>query len=163
MRHLLLAALLAAYAQTAVAANLSLTLGTRDETGAEDRLPAAGIAVDIGSAGWPMRPEFGAAIGLDPVHGGDESELSLGAVKYWPVSAGRIHLGLGLSTVSFEFGANSGTSSGVYGHGGMSWGRRSTRVGLDLRYLDADDPEISGARFAVGYFQMALLVSFGEE
>ena len=163
MRNLLLAALCTVYAQAAHPANLSLTVGSRDETGAEDRLLSAGVAVDVGSTGWPVRPEFGATIGLDPVFGGDETELSLGAVRYWNSSAARFHLGFGLARVASDFGANSGTSSGVYCHGGMSWGRTSTRVGLDIRYLNAEDFEVSGARFPVGYLQIALLINFGED
>lgn len=156
----LLAILAALAASAACGANVNGTLGVRDETEDEDRLPAAGIAADFGPERWIWRPEAGVAVALDPVFGGNETEFSFGVLGYWQPSVARIHFGLGVSSLSSDFGANSGSTTGAYMHGGLSWPTRTRWIGLDVRYLGAGDLRIDGTRFPVGYFQFAVLFGF---
>jgi hypothetical protein len=136
--------------------NLSFAAGTRDETDSEDRLPAVAAAVDFGHDRWRIRPEFGLTIGFDPLYGGDETELSIGAVSYWKAETSWIHFGAGLSSVSSDWGANSGSSTGAYLHAGATWPLKARRIGFDVRYLNADDFTAWGTAFPVGYVQIAL-------
>jgi len=136
--------------------NVNLLAGTRDETDSEDRLPAFGIAVDFGQDGWRIRPELGFAVGFDPLGAGEETELSIGGIAYWQAETSRIHFGAGLSDVSKDWGANQGSSTGVYVHGGVTWPLKARRLGLDVRYLNADDFMSYGVPFPVGYLQIAL-------
>jgi len=159
MRRLLLATIIGA-STTAVVAEpyVNLTAGTRDETDSEERLPALGLTVDFGRDAWPVRPELGFSIGFDPLYGGDETEFFAGAVGYWDgTGSTRFHLGGGFSNVSSDWGANTGSSTGIFLHGGASWPARRHRIGVDVRYLDADDIEPFGTPYPVGYFQIAVL------
>lgn len=161
MRACLLALVVAGYAGSAFAEpRFNLAFGTRDETDSEERLPAVGIAADFGGDGRLLRPEVGLSIGFDPFYGGDETELSAGVLAYWEPRAGTVHFGGGFSNVSSDWGANSGSSTGVYLHGGITWRQRSHRIGFDLRYLEAHDFEAFGTRVPVGYFQLAFVLGW---
>ena len=158
MYRWLVALIAALFADAAVAElNVDFTAGNRDETDLEDVLPALGIAVDFGQDRWPIRPEFGFTVGFDPLYGGSETELSLGGIRYWEAGASRVHFGVGFSDVSKDWGANVGSSTGVYVHSGATWPLDKRRLGFDVRYLNADDFMAWGAPFPVGYVQVALL------
>jgi hypothetical protein len=135
----------------------SVLVGTRDETDSTDVWPAIGVGADFGNYRWRVRPEIGLAGGFDPFGDGHETELFAGAVTYWHRVRARLHLGGGLSDVSSDWGPFDGSSSGLYLRGGASWPVRRHWLGLDVRYLDADDLETSGGEFPVGYLQVSLL------
>ncbi len=157
----LLALVAATCASTAYAEpHFNLTFGSRDETDSEEELPAAGIAADFGREDQLIRPEIALSIGVDPVYGGNETELSGGLLGYWEPGESRVHFGAGLSNISSDWGANSGSSTGVYVHGGASWRLGSAWIGFDIRYLSADDFEAFGTPFPVGYFQVAVLLGW---
>ena len=137
--------------------NVNLTAGNRDETDLEDVLPAVGVAVDLGQSRWPIRPELGVTLGFDPFYGGDETELSVGGVRFWDAGKSRVHFGAGFSEMSKDWGANVGSTTSVYAHGGATWPVSTRRLGFDVRYLDADEFMAWGVPFPVGYVQVALV------
>lgn len=136
--------------------NVTLLLGIRDEHDSEERLPAAGVAADFGPTEWLIRPEIALLSGFDPLYGGAENELNVGAVHYWRLPKYRVHLAAGLALVSSSFGYNEGSSSGVYAHGGIDWKVRTRLfLGADLRWLKASDFTVDGSSFPLGYTQLA--------
>jgi hypothetical protein len=163
-RFLVLTALLILFCSSASRAevNFNLFLGIRDETGSSDRLPAVGIAADVGPSSWFVRPEFGAQIGFDPIFPGYESEYSLGLVRYWDLTGrGRVHFGAGVARLGSSFGFNEGSSAGGYAHGGIVWSRgEDLSLGLDLRFLKASDIRIENDSFPLGYTQLTFLMSW---
>ena len=158
MRRWLLVLVVASSANAALAeTNVTLVAGNRDETDREDRLPAVGVGADFGKEHWRIRPEFAFAIGFDPLYGGDETEISIGGIGYWDAKAARIHFGAGLSDLSSDWGANSGSSTTAYVHGGATWPIKTRRLGFDVRYLDADNFTVAGGSFPVGYLQVGVM------
>jgi hypothetical protein len=161
MHYRLLLCLAVLLADAALARpHFNLTVGDRDETDRDDRLPAIGMSADFGPDGRLIRPEFGVALGFDPIYGGNESEVSAGAIAYWEGGASRIHFAAGLSSVSSDFGANSGSSTGIHVHGGVSWQKRSRWMGVDVRYLEGRDLHVYGTSFPIGYLQFAFLLGW---
>lgn len=140
--------------------NLSLTAGARDELRVGDRFPALGFATDFGRDEWAFRPELGGSLTFDPVGGGDEAELSAGAIAYWDAAALRVHFGVGASSLAADLVNDSATTLGLYLHGGLSWGRSARRVGFDIRYLNAHESRVNGALAGGDYMQFALLFSW---
>lgn len=157
MRRLLLVFAVLCASAASAQPKLSASIGSRDETNASERWPVLGIGADFGSYRWRVRPEIGVAIGFDPFHDGHETELFAGALTYWHLVRARLHVGAGVAAVSSDWGPNEGSSSGVYVRGGATWPTRRHWLGVDVRYLDADDFETFGTRFPVGYFQVSLL------
>jgi hypothetical protein len=158
MCRLMLAAIVALCASAASAQpKLSAILGVRDETNSSEHWPAIGVGADFGSYRWRVRPEVGLAMGLDPFDDGHETELSAGALAYWHLVRARLHIGAGVADVSSDWGPFEGSSSGVYLRGGATLTTRRHWLGVDVRYLDADDLETMRTTFPVGYFQVALL------
>jgi hypothetical protein len=148
-------------ARTAAAdANVSLVMGVRNETDSEEQPPMIGGAIDFGRDEWLFRPDLDASIGFDPLYGGEEYELGVGAIRYWDVRSARFHFGAGLSAFRADWGANVGSSTGVHVHAGASWRVKAHRWGLDLRYLSADDVSVQGGSFPVGYFQFSVLLAW---
>ena len=92
---------------------------------------------------------------IDALFGGEEIEVGVGAIAHWNVKSARIHVGAGLSSVHPNFGANSGSTTGLHVHAGAMWPIKSRRMGFDVRYLSADDLDVSGGSFPVGYYQIA--------
>jgi len=141
--------------------NMNLTFGLRDETRSEDRLPAMGLAGDFGPSSWILRPEIGAHAGFNPIFPGYESELALGVIHFWDSSKGRIYLGAGVASLDSKFGFNEGSSKGAYAHGGIVWSRgEDLSLGVDLRYVKADDLTIDDTSFPLGYVQLGFVMSW---
>jgi hypothetical protein len=157
MRRLL--ALVAALCATAASAQpkLSAIVGIRDETNSTERWPAIGVGADFGSYRWRVRPEVGLSLGFDPFDDGHETELFAGAVTYWHLVRTRLHLAAGVTSVSSDWGPFDGSSSGAYVRGGAMLPVKSHWLGIDARYVDADDLDTLGTTFPVGYFQISLL------
>ena len=68
-----------------------------------------------------------------------------------------MHLGAGVSALSSDWGPFEGSSSGVYLRGGVTLPVRRHWLGVDARYVAADDLDTFGTPFPVGYFQISLL------
>lgn len=149
---LLLAAL---GARTAIAAPQFGLLGGIRYEDSDDQLPTVAGTLILGEGTWRVRPELDLSLTYDPLFNGSETETGLGAVAHWDVKKTRIHLGAGLSSIHPDFGANSGSSTGLHVHAGATWPVKSRRMGFDVRYLRADDLDVSGGSFPVGYYQIA--------
>jgi hypothetical protein len=159
-RWLAVAALLAAGLASAEP-RFTVTAASRDETDSEDQLPAAGFFVDFGAEGWRARPEVGVTLGLDPLYGGHETEISAGILGHLDAANLRVHFGGGLSRLASDFGANADTTGGYYLHAGASWGiARRFRLGFDVRYLTADDLVVYDTPLPAGFFQLGALFQF---
>jgi hypothetical protein len=156
--HLLALVVVACTAASCAEAQFNLAFGARDEANS-DTLPAMGVAADFGPETWPIRPEVSVSIAFELL-GGDETEISGGVVHYWEPGWTRVHLGAGVSKISTGSGANTGSSTGFYVHGGLSWQFRATWMGIDARYVHAEDFESNGTTFPVGYFQIAFLLGW---
>lgn len=136
--------------------NLGLLAGIRDESQDDSRLAAVGFTADFGRRSWVLRPEIGLFTGINPLHGGLETEVSLGLLHSWLLPKVRLNLGAGLSSLTSDFGYNDGRATVGYVHGGAEWRREEgASVGLDLRYVGDSDLELNGDSFGVGYFQAA--------
>jgi hypothetical protein len=157
-----LLAVIAAICATGAAAEptLSVIVGVRDETNSSESWPAIAVGADFGSYRWRVRPEVGLALGFDPFNGGHETELDAGALTYWHLVRTRLHLGAGVSSLSSDWGPFEGSSSGVYLRGGATLPVKKHWLGIDARYLDADDLDTSGTTFPVGYLQISLLIAW---
>jgi hypothetical protein len=161
MHRAYLTAILGLICQAASAeTNLNLTLGARDQSHPNDRLPALGFAADFGRDDWLFRPELGLSLSFDPVGGGDEAELSAGAVGYWDAAAFATHFGVGVSSASADLVNDSETSLGIYVHGGLTWGTFGQRMGFDVRYLKARESTVGGAPVGGDYVQLAFLIGW---
>ena len=160
-RHVIVTALLllAVASSSRAAVNLSLSFGIRHENDEGDRLPAVGLAADVGGRSWPLRPEIGAHMGFNPLYPGNETELNLGLVHYWDLSPCRLHFGGGVASIASKFGYNEGSTKGGYLHGGIAWSRgEKMTLGIDLRVLKVGDLKINGTSYPVGYEQLAFFM-----
>ena len=141
--------------------NLNLAVGTRDESGSEERLPSISLAADCGPESCVRRPEGQFGVGLDPLYGGQETELSAGIVHYWKRPKLRVHPGGGVAAILADHGYNEGSTGGLYGHTGIGWFvTRRLLLGLDLRSLWADKIEVDESEFSVGYLQISFLMGW---
>lgn len=146
--------LLAVASSSRAAVDLSLSFGVRHERDSSG-LPAVGLAADLGSRSWPVLPEAGVQIGLNPAYFGTETELSLGLVHYWDFSKYRLHLGGGAASLE----DSEGSTRGGYLHGGVAWSRGgSLSLGIDLRILKVGDLNVNGVSYPVSYKQLAFLM-----
>lgn len=154
--------MLAVSSPSMAAVNMGLFFGLRDETRSEDRLPAIGLAVDLGPTSWIVRPEVGAQAGFAPIYPGYESELSLGLIHYRDFAKGQFYLGAGIASLASRFGYDEGSSQGNYVHGGVLWSRgEDLSLGIDLRFVKADDLRIDDTSYPIGYTQLAFVMSWG--
>jgi hypothetical protein len=162
MHRVYLTAILSLLGHAALAdTNINLTVGPRDETHSEDRLPALGFAADFGPDAWVFRPELGITLSFDLVGSGDEAELGAGAIGYWDAAAFTAHFGIGASSLSADLLGDSATNSGLYVHGGLSWAGGWRRIGFDVRYVKTRESNIGGTSVGGGFVQLAFLIGFG--
>jgi hypothetical protein len=160
MERVCLTAIFGLLCHTALAEkNLNLTMGARDESQADNSFPALGFTADFGHDEWVFRPELGFSLSFDPVGSGDEAEFAAGAIGYWDAAAFRAHFGVGVSSLSADLVTDSATKSGIYVHGGLSWGT-SRRLGFDIRYLKANPSSVRGTSVGGDYVQLALLIGW---
>ena len=139
--------------------NLGLSLGLRDQADYEHSFGVFGLTADFGPGSWIVRPEVGLFNSLRLVDGGSGIEESLGVVHSWRRPRYRINLGAGVDSIPAQDQSVDISALGPYVHGGIEYVREEgTAFGLDLRYGNAKDDEVSGGSLA--YLQISFVFNW---
>jgi len=146
----------------AVDANLHLLVGLSAERGTGDGRFGGTLRGDMGEASWFVRPEISLQYKEALLADHAETEISAGAIHYWASERYAIHLGAGVTEISYRFNGVDGSASGPYAHAGVSWPIAGSRfvLGFDGRYVFVRDADIRGERHPVAYRQIALLLGW---
>jgi len=146
----------------AIDANLHLAFGLTAERGTGDGRFSGTLRGDVGEASWFVRPELSLQYKEAPLFDRAETEISAGAIHYWSSERYAVHLGAGVTEVSFRFDGTDGSSSGPYAHAGVTWPIAGSHfvLGFDGRYVWAGDTTVRGVRHPVAYRQIALLLGW---
>jgi hypothetical protein len=146
----------------AIDANLHLAFGLTAERGTGDGRFSGTLRGDVGEAAWLVRPELSLQYNEAPLFDRAETEISAGAIHYWSSERYAVHLGAGVTEVSFRFDGTDGSSSGPYAHAGVTWPIAGGHfvLGFDGRYVWAGDTTVRGVRHPVAYRQIALLLGW---
>ena len=139
LRYSMVALALHAGASRSAEVDLDLSFGLSEERQDSTNQWSFGALATFGEPDWWLKPEVGVQRKTDPVFGGLDREITVGAVKTWKFARNRVYVGGGYAHADFQQGANEGSSGGPFARAGIMWpiggGRFSMGVDAKLAWL----------------------------